>query len=259
MTDRAALSARISEEAHRFLAARTTATRIDLITRRWPDINLSDAQAIAYETVKLTGSPTVGYKLGYTSEAMRRQMGISTPNFGWLTAATDFSSGCSARLVHPRIEPEVAVVLGKDLKGGELSRAQVIAAMESVHASFEIVDTRYRDYTFTALDNTADNSSAAGFVLGPPCSPADCISNPLKVSLECGGAVIDAGLTTAALGGPVDAVLWLAKTLSLRGAGIPAGSIILTGGLTAAPRLEPNQPVRANFESLGAVNFVWAG
>lgn len=211
---------------------------------------MGDARAIASRFVALSGSAHIGFKLGYTSAAMRAQMGISEPNYGILTKAMASGTLDWSRLVHPRVEPEIALVTAKPISGRNDVSPSAIA---SVHAAFEIVDTRYTEYRFTLIDNTADNSSAAGFVLGPPHPAALLETKPLSVAFDLGGGEILHGSAEAALGGPMQALAWLANTLADEGRSIPAGSIILTGGLTSAPALERGAELHANFGPLGDI------
>ena len=156
-----------------------TGQRIDLVSNRWPEIGLNDARNVAQQFVALNGEARVGFKLSFTSVAMRDQMGITEPNYGTLTADMALSRLDWTRLVHPRVEPEIALITTRPIIG----RTDVThSAIASVHAAIEIVDTRYTEYHFTLIDNTADNSSAAGFILGPP-SPASILkSGPMMVA-----------------------------------------------------------------------------
>ena len=154
-------------------------------------------------------------------------------------------------LVHPRVEPEIALVTSRPIIGRTNVKSSAIA---SVHAAIEIVDTRYTEYRFTLIDNTADNSSAAGFILGPAVPVSILDSGPIKVTFDDGEGGTICGSSDDALGGPLHALAWLADARAREGLAIPAGAIILTGGLTRAPYLRSAAPLRADFGRLGALS-----
>jgi 2-keto-4-pentenoate hydratase len=240
----------IDAAAQALHAARRDGQRIDLVSNRWPELNLDEARKVAQQFVALSGEAHIGFKLGFTSAAMRDQMGISEPNYGVLTADMAVERLDWSRLVHPRVEPEIALVTSKPIMGSSDVTTSAIAA---VHAAIEIVDTRYTEYRFTLIDNTADNSSAAGFVLGPASPVSILESGPLNVVFDDGegeGGTIR-GSSDDALGGPLQALAWLADARAKVGLSIPAGAIILTGGLTQAPYLQLGASMEADFGQLG--------
>ncbi len=180
------------------------------------------------------GARRIGWKLGYTSAAMREQMGVEAPNLGPLLDTMIVTDGVVPEtLAQPRVEPEVAVVVGPD--GGP---AQVRAALE-------IVDSVWRDYRFTLELNTADGSSAAGVVLGPELSAADLPALP--VTLRRNGDVVGQATAAAAMGHPLTAWEWLAAELARRGERLHPGDIVITGGLTAAVPIGPGDEITAEF------------
>ncbi len=199
------------------------------------------------------GEQVVGWKLGYTSEVMRRQMGVDRPNFGPLTDAMVLPDGgvVAAHLVQPRVEPEVAVRLARPLapRPEGVTRADVAASLATAHACLEVVHSTWVDYRFTLEQNTADNSSAGQLVLGPEL-PLDALDE-VEVSLADGTAELGCGRGADAFGHPLDAVAWLATQLSARGDELRAGDIVLTGGLTRAWPLEPGGRLTARFQPVG--------
>lgn len=249
--------ATIEAHAMRLFAARKNGTTTDLVTLTSPDITPPEARRIAAATLAKWGQPACGIKLGYTSEAMRQQMGISEPNFGRLTVDMDFSSGANAPLVHPRAEPEVALRIARDIDPHADRIVDPLKLVDAVYPALEIVDTRYHDYVFRYEDNVADNSSAAGYVLGAPHRPEVLLDSGFAVRFAVDAQQDLAGHSSAALGGPIQALAWLLDELSGLGETLPAGAIILTGGLTPAPKLKKGEVVTAQFEALGSVSFVW--
>jgi 2-keto-4-pentenoate hydratase len=191
------------------------------------------------------GACRIGWKLGYTSAAMREQMGVDAPNLGPLLDTMLITDGVvPERLAQPRVEPEVAVVIGPD--GGPAE----------VRAALEIVDSVWRDYRFTLELNTADGSSAAGVVLGPAL-PASDLAN-LAVTFRRNGEVLATATAAAAMGHPFTALDWLARELLRRGERLLDGDVVITGGLTAAVPIGPGDEVEAVFGD-GAVVGVRRG
>lgn len=246
--------AAIEAAAQALYAARRAGTRIGLISQRWPQFGIDEARAVAQRFVALGGEKPTGFKLGYTSTAMREQMNIAEPNYGVLTEAMACERLDWSRLVHPRAEPEIALITAKPI---ESSRDVSLAAIASVHAAIEIVDTRYTEYRFTLIDNTADNSSAVGFTLGSAHPPCALEAEPISVTFDDGEGGTLSGNSAEAMGGPLQALAWFADARAKQGQAIPAGSIILTGGLTKAPFLKRGQPLIARFAGLGAVSVEW--
>jgi 2-keto-4-pentenoate hydratase len=207
-----------------------------------------EAYAIADAGVSLVAQPIAGFKLGYTSAAMRQQMNVDRPNFGRLYESTRIPNGGELnldRLIHPLIEPEIALLIGDDMQ------------VEAVMPALEIVDTRYVDYSFTAVDNIADNSSAARYVLGTPRSLralGDLRSVPAKLSEN--GLPLAEGIGSDALGDPLRALAWLINRLGRDGTEIPPGAVVLTGGLTRAHLISRNSHFTATFGPLGEVSLL---
>lgn len=237
------------------LAARLQRASVDIqagapLSGDFPDLTEADAYMIQAELLRLKGGVRAGYKLGFTSAAMREQMGVDHPNSGVLLADMRLPEQRlpAGVLIQPRIEPEIAILLGRDLHGAQLTPEQVAAATAAVLPAIEVVDSRYRDYRFKSVDNIADNSSAARYLLGAPRALSGVGDLRLVgVLLSIDGVLVDQGLGVAALGSPLAAVAWLAGHLSTRGEGLQAGEVVLTGGLTRAYALGPGQTACAEF------------
>lgn len=176
------------------------------------------------------GERLVGCKLGFTSKAKMAQMGVSEIIVGRLTDAmqVDDAAGVElSRFIHPRIEPEIAFRLGRDVAGGD-----IVECVDAIAPALEIIDSRYRDFRFSLPDVIADNTSAAAFVVGdwqPVCDVAD-----LPVRLLVDGIEVDAGSTAAILGHPLRALEQLVGLAARYGIGLHAGDVILAGAATAA-------------------------
>lgn len=238
----------LAEVIHRAHRSKATLDANDALPLPTADL----AYAVQRELTALRhaeGWARIGYKLGYTSEAMRRQMGVSTPNFGPLFTHMMVPSGSTvSQFVQPRVEPEIAVILADDLAGTDLGIGEVAAAVARVHASLEIVDSIWTGYRFSYEQNTADGSSAAGVVVGAelPVAPQDCDSIGVRITVD--GAVVGEATGAAAGGHPLLGVAWLCEQLAQsEGSGLRAGDLVITGGLTSAFALEPGTTVEALF------------
>ena len=247
---------RIAACAAALRVAETTGQTIAPLTEGDADLTIALAYQIQQTRRALDPAPVIGYKLGYTSAAMRAQMNIDEPNYGVLTPAHAVSDRLNrvkaADLIHPLAEPEIALRLGRAIMGPNLTREQLAEAIDAVFPAIEIVDTRYHGYKFTAIDNISDNSSAARFVLGDARGP-DTLNTlaDTPVTLRIDGTDIDRGYGHAAMEDPVLALLWLVNTLGTRGVGLEAGAIIMTGGLTRAHPISQGNRVEADFGVLG--------
>lgn len=248
----------IGDEEARFCAARLhearlSATAIEPLSERLAHLDEVAAYLIQRRVIALAGRRRVGYKLGFTSARMRQQMGVDSPNYGVLLEGTQVVGATEfRRFIHPLVEPEIAVTLHKELTGPGVAADRVRDAVRTVHAALEVVDSRYIDYRFRAVDNIADNSSAAAYAIGEGISideVPDLVT--LQARLLCNDVLVAKGTGGAALGDPLAAVAWLANRLAAEGVSLAAGSVILTGGLTEAYPVSAGDTYRIVTESLG--------
>ncbi|MEU3985672.1 4-oxalocrotonate decarboxylase [Streptomyces sp. NPDC026672] len=230
------------------------------MTQEWPDLDLETAYAIQDETLRLRqarGETVVGVKLGLTSRAKQRRMGVDSPFTAWLTDAMVLPAGEPLpmdRYIHPRAEPEIVYVLGQDLTGPGITAADALRAVACVRGGIEIIDSRYRDFRFTLPDVVADNASSGGFVTGSVTrSTADLDAVRERCVLEVDNIVVDAATGAAVLGDPALALVFAANQLARRGHSLRAGWLVLTGGMTDAVPVGKGATVAADFGSLGRV------
>ena len=243
----------LAEELHR---ARLTRTPISPLTGRHADFSESDAYQVQQLGIRLRirdGEALVGAKLGFTSRAMRAAMGVDRPNFGWLTDAMIIGDGQAPldALIHPKVEPEIALVLGEELKA-PVGTAEVLAAVRWAVPALEIVDSRYEDFRFRSNDNIADNSSAAMVALGSPAPVRGVDLARVGVVVSVNGRMRFTAAGAAAFDHPGAAAAWMINTC---GKTLPEGSVIITGGLTSPVDLAPGTGVVAEFDRLGTVTL----
>lgn len=201
-----------------------------------------------------TGGGRGGWKLGYTSDVMREQMGVAEPNFGPLARAmilggsTSEGAVVSAGVTQPKVEPEIAAVLDRAVSP-EATLDEVLSSVRSWHLALEIVDSVWEGYRFDWALNTADGSSAAFVVLGPSLLPEGARGSfdlsAIEIELSRNGEPQAQGRSDAAMGDPVRALHWLAQRLADRGDGLMAGDVVITGGLTKAIDLAVRDVVSA--------------
>jgi 2-oxo-3-hexenedioate decarboxylase len=245
--------------ARRLDEARRGGRAIPRLTVEHPTLTLEDAYRVQEDGLRLRtagGERVVGYKMGLTSKAKMRQMGVDTPIMGILTDAMRVESGARFSLkglIHPRIEPEIAFVLGRVLRG-RVSAAEALAACSGVCAAMEILDSRFVDFRFELADVVADDTSACGYVLGP-LVPARALKG-LKMEIAVDGKTAQSGLSDAIYGDPAESLAELSSMLHARGKSLPAGSVVLAGAATAAIPLTAGARVETAVESLGAVSVV---
>ncbi|HLG90427.1 MAG TPA: fumarylacetoacetate hydrolase family protein [Alphaproteobacteria bacterium] len=240
-------------------AAARTAQGANQISREAPQLSLDDAyriQALLVDERLARGERLIGVKMGFTSRAKMLQMGVSDLIWGRLTDAMRVDDGGSvdlARYIHPRVEPEVAFRLKHDLDG-PVDLLEAGSAIDAVAPAIEIIDSRYKDFRFTLEDVVADNSSAAGFVVGPWCRVPDDLSN-LGVVFCLNGTPTQMGSTAAILGHPLRSVVAAARLAAASGLTLQAGWTILAGAATSAEPLKPGDFVSLEVEILGRVDF----
>jgi len=162
----------------------------------------------------------------------------------------------AAAFIHPRIEAEVAIVTRTVLRGPGCDKWAVLDAIQSVMPAVEIIDSRYADFRFNLESVIADNTSAAGFVTGSTKAWAEELDlAALEVVLEKNGEVADTGTGAAVLGHPAESVAMLANMLVDRNEEIPAGSFIMTGGITAAVAVASGDSVQVRYDELGTISM----
>jgi 2-oxo-3-hexenedioate decarboxylase len=232
------------------------------ITDAHPDMDWDDAYAIQDEILRRKvsrGARVVGLKAGLTSHAKMKQMGVDTPVFGFLVDSFSLPEGAEVKtseLIHPKVEPEIAFVLKRALKGPGCHIGTVLAATDFVLPGIEVIDSRYRDFKFDLKSVVADNTSASRFVVGGRAMPADELDlRTLGVLMEKNGELVSIGAGAAVLGHPAAAVAMLANHLGKRGQEIPAGSVVLSGGVTEAIAVKAGDHVCLRIQHLGSVSL----
>ncbi|WP_078853294.1 2-keto-4-pentenoate hydratase [Streptomyces sp. FxanaA7] len=208
------------------------------------------------------GAVVVGRKIGLTSPAVQRQLGVDQPDFGMLFADMDVSALSevpSERLSQPKAEAEIAFVLGEDLADGDLDDARVRGAVEYAVAAIEIVDSRIADWDIRLTDTIADNASSGLFVLGERrVTLAEFEPRETTMRMYAGDEPVSEGAGAACLGDPLNALAWLARTAREYGLPLRAGQVVLSGALGPMVPVTPGTRMRAEISSLGTVTAVFS-
>ncbi len=207
------------------------------------------------------GRRIVGRKIGLTARAVQAQLGVSQPDFGVLFDDMQIPDGGVLPLgkaLQPKVEAEIALVLGRDLAHKAVTTDDIVAATASAVAAIEIVDSRIAEWKITFADTVADNGSSAFFVLGSEPRPLDGLDlYSCGMVMEVNGEIVSLGAGAACLGHPLKAAAWLASTLAHKGVSLKSGDIILTGALGPMVALQPGSRVRVQIGGVGscAVQF----
>lgn len=242
--------------AERLDKAARTATATPQLTE---PLGVDEAYAVQARSMTLRyarGERRVGIKMGMTSRAKMAQMGIEDMLWGRLTDAMMVEDGGTIdfpTFVHPRVEPEIAFLLGAPL-GEAVTSMAARAALVGIAPALEIIDSRYENFKFSLTDVIADNSSSSAFVTGAWADPATDLSN-LGLILGFDGEARQIGSTAAILGDPIRSLVAAARLAARAGEPLQAGDVVMAGGATAAEALAPGQHVRLEVQHLGRVEF----
>ncbi|MBJ7337677.1 2-keto-4-pentenoate hydratase [Mycolicibacterium sp.] len=232
------------------------------LTDRYADVDVVDAYEIQLINIRARvadGARVIGHKVGLSSEAMQKMMGVDEPDYGHLLADMEVFEDKpveAGRFLYPRVEVEVGFILADDLPGEGCTEDDVLAATAAFAPSIELIDTRITDWKIKLCDTIADNASSAGWVLGKErVSPKDIDIRAIPAVLRCNGEVVAEGRSDAVLGNPVTAVAWLARKVDQFGVRLRAGDIVLPGSCTRAIDARPGDDFVADFDGLGSVHL----
>ncbi|WP_343699687.1 2-oxo-hept-4-ene-1,7-dioate hydratase [Caulobacter sp.] len=257
----------IEDYARRLDAAETSGQQIPQISMAEPDITFDDAYAIqkAWVAQKLARGRTVkGHKIGLTSKAMQRSSNISEPDFGVLLDdmfIDDGSETPASRFIVPRIEVELAFILGKPLEGPNCSIFDVMDATDYVVPALELIDARIQQVdpatktTRKVFDTISDNAANAAVIMGGRAvRPMDFDLSRVSAALYRNGVVEESGVAVAVLNNPWNGPAWLARKLAPHGERLEAGEIILGGSFTAPVPARAGDTFHADYGPMGAIS-----
>jgi 2-oxo-3-hexenedioate decarboxylase len=246
--------------ARRLLDAYDRREEVVALTDELPDLGEAEGYRVQRALVELfraRGARVIGKKTGLTSKAKQVAMGVPEAIYGYLLdfyLIRDPAPVRIAELIHPRLEPELAFVIGERLRGPGVTTPQVLAATRAVVPALEVIDSRYLNFKFKLADVVADNCSASRVVLGANEVPLDGIDLRLQgMVLEKNGVLADTGAGAAVLGHPASAVAWLANKLAETGECLEPGDLVMPGAPCEALFVQAGDEVRVTFDHVGSV------
>lgn len=261
----------VAELARRLYEAERTRVPIRQISLEHPEMTIEDSYAVQRELIRLKvadGAVSRGRKIGLTSKVMQRAVSITEPDYGVLLDDMFFDDGGivpARRFIRPRIEVELAFILGESLSGPGITLYDVLRAAEYVTPALEILDARVQmtdpesGHRRTIVDTISDNAADAGVVLGGRVvTPMDVDLRWVSALLLRNGSIEDSGVAASVLGHPANGVAWLANRLAPHGVALSAGEVILAGSFTAPVFAEPGDTFVADYGPLGTVSIHFA-
>ncbi|WP_166305207.1 2-keto-4-pentenoate hydratase [Bradyrhizobium sp. 26S5] len=231
----------------------------------FPQMTAAEAYAIqrlnTEHRVSEQGARIVGCKIGLTAKAVQAQLGVDQPDFGMLFDDMGFGDAepISMRgLLQPKVEAEVAFVLGRDLDMDNPGHVDVIQAIDHLLPALEIVGSRIANWNIRFVDTVADNASSSAYVLGGmPKRLSDVDLRLCGMVMNRRGEPVSVGAGAACLGNPLNAVVWLARTMAALGQPLRAGHLVLSGALGPMVAVNPGDIFDAHINGLGSVKAVF--
>lgn len=242
------------------IEAERTGVPTTQLDQAFPGIEIADAYAIQQHIIasKLAaGARLRGHKIGLTSKAMQSTVGINEPDYGHLLDTMFFQDGdtiATEKLIVPRVEVELAFVLGKPLRGPDVTLFDVLDATDYVVPALELIDGRSK-YPRRIVDNIADNAACAGIILGGrPVKPLEVDLRWVAALLLKNGVIEESGVSAAVLGHPAMGIVWLANKLAAHDTRLEAGHIVLAGSFTRTVAVAKGDTIHADYGPLGSIS-----
>lgn len=231
------------------------------LREQFPELDAAGAyavQRINTEARLAAGGRIVGAKIGLTSPAVQKQLGVDSPDFGMLFDDMEYGEGLPipmAAMQQPKIEAEVAFVLGRSLDMEHPTLVDVIRAIDFAVPALEIVGSRIANWNIKLVDTVADNASSSAYVIGgSPRKLSDLNLRDCGMQMHCDGELVSSGQGSACLGHPLNAVVWLARTMVRNHAPLEAGHLVLSGALGPMVAVQASKTYTAHIEGLGSVS-----
>jgi 2-keto-4-pentenoate hydratase len=258
------MSAIVEKIATRLQEAEFTGRPIDPVAGDIGEGGIETAYAVQTEVTRRgidKGRRLVGRKIGLTSKAVQQQLGVDQPDYGALFADMEMATGETidvTRLIQPRVEAEIAIVLERDLPDEDITLAELMRSTAYAVPALEVVDSRIRDWKITIIDTVADNGSSARYVLGAsPRRLTDVDLEACGMTMTRNGSVISVGCGAACLGHPLRSALWLARTMAKAGQPLRCGDVVLTGALGPVSQVSAGEFYEARISGFAPVSVTF--
>lgn len=241
-----------------------TRVQVEHFSKRFPGMTVEDGYRVSREWVRLqiaAGRKVIGHKIGLTSRAMQMASGMNEPDYGVLLDHMVHADGariCASQFHRPRLEVELAFVLGKSLGGTRpggrpVTVYDVLDATAYVTPALEIIDYR-TEVPRSICDTIADNAAAAAMVTGGRIvRPMDIDLRWVAATLSKNGVIEESGVSAAVMGHPALGIVWLANKLAGHGIALEAGHILLAGSFTRPTAVTAGDTIHADFGPLGSI------
>ena len=250
--------------SERLTLAEENGNAVKPLTELYPDILMREAYMIQLKTIERkveAGASIVGKKIGLTSLAMQKLLGVDQPDYGHLLSSMEVENGGKislSRVIQPKVEAEIAFKLKHDLVGPKVTAMDVLLAAEYIQPALEIVDSRIEDWHIKLQDTIADNASSGLYVLGGQPMSVDKVDlSHLGMAFYKNNELVNTGVGAATLGGPAHAIAWLANKLFEFGIYLKAGEIILSGALSAVVGAEAGDVFTARMAHIREVSVAF--
>ncbi|MCC8395775.1 2-keto-4-pentenoate hydratase [Paraburkholderia sp. MMS20-SJTR3] len=254
----------IESAARALVDAERSGAYIAPLRETYEQMSIDDAYAIQRVNTErriAAGRRVVGCKIGLTSVAVQKQLGVDQPDFGMLFDDMGYGDGepiPASILTQPKIEAEIAFVIGRDLNQRNPGQLDVLNAIHYALPALEIVGSRIANWNIRITDTIADNASSSAFVLGNrPRKLADFDLRLCGMVMERRGEPVSVGAGAACLGHPINAVVWLARTMAAVGTPLKTGDLVLSGALGPMVAVAPGDVFDARINGLGSVRAVF--
>ncbi|MDQ0634315.1 2-keto-4-pentenoate hydratase [Arthrobacter pascens] len=248
--------------ADELLAATVSLVPVAPLRDRLQGMTLSDSYDVQNSQLEqhlANGRVLAGRKVGLTSVAMQRQLGVDSPDFGFFFEDMVHHDGAripASTFIQPKVEPEFGFVLKESLQGPGITLEQAAAAIGAIYPAIEIIDSRITDWDIKLVDTVADNASCGAIAVGTTpldIDPADL--QDVTCSLVIDGEVTGTGTGADVMGNPVAPLAWLANVLGEQGVALEAGQLVLPGSFTAAMPVVTDSTATADFGPLGSLTI----
>lgn len=258
----AILEVTIEDIAEELLEAYETKFPVVPVRHRAPEMTITDAYRIQNSQLKHhleTGRALAGWKIGLTSIAMQKQLGVSSPDFGFFLKDMIYNHGDrinTSHFISPKVEPEFAFLLKAPLQGPGVTIEEAAQAIDEIYPAMEIIDSRIANWDIKLVDTIADNASCGAIAIGQ--TPLDLSVSDLEdttCKLLIDGHVVEEGTGQAVMGNPIAPLAWLANVLGEQGVGLKTGQLILPGSFTKAMPVVYNSSATADFGDLGSLTI----